>query len=81
MEHLERIAVLENEIQAQLLAAVLRDRGIPHLIRSYHDSAYDGLFQSQRGWGHVEAPAGFKKDVLAILEDLTEDPPPTDSPA
>ena len=59
MERLEKIAVIRNEIEASCLQGELEQRGIPHLIQSYQDSAYDGLFQFHEGWGHVEAPAGY----------------------
>jgi len=68
MEELVKIAVLEDEVQAGLLDSLLRERGIPHLMRSYHDSALDGLFQGSRGWGHVEAPERCREEILAILD-------------
>lgn len=71
MENLEKIAILENEIQAQLLDAVLSDRDIPHVLRTYHDSAYDGLFQTQKGWGIVLAPPEHREEILAVLADLS----------
>jgi hypothetical protein len=70
MEKLEKIAVLDNEVQAELVDSVLSERGIPHVMRSYHDSAYDGLFQGQGGWGHVEAPADHKEEILGVIEDI-----------
>jgi hypothetical protein len=71
-DRLQRIAVLENEIEAQLLRAELAQREIPHLIISYDDSAWDGLFQFSQGWGHVEAPPEFKGQILEILIDLRQ---------
>ena len=65
-----KIAVLDNEIEARLLESVLRERNIPHLLRSYHDTAYDGLFQTQKGWGIISAPLSFRKEIEAILDDL-----------
>jgi hypothetical protein len=70
MDKLEKIAVLDSEVQAELVDSVLSERGIPHLMRSYHDSAYDGLFQGQGGWGHVEAPASCRDEILAAIEDI-----------
>jgi len=43
-----KIGVLENAIEAQLLSSILDQRDIPHQIRSYYDTAYDGLFQIQK---------------------------------
>ena len=61
MDELEKIAVLDNEVQAELVDSVLSERNIPHLMRSYHDSALDGIYQAKSGWGHVEAPAVFPR--------------------
>ena len=77
----EKIAVLDNEVQAELLDGVLSGQDIPHIMQSYHDSAYDGLFQAQRGWGHVAAPAKFRDEILATIENLKRqaeqpEPPP-----
>lgn len=63
-----KIATIENLIEAQVLESVLKERGIPHRIRSFHDTAYDGLFQFQKGWGEVYAPEDRKAEILDIIE-------------
>lgn len=68
-----KILVLNNEIEASLIDGLLNEKGIPHLIRSYHDSALDGLWQMQSGWGHLEAPALFKDEILEIYNTMSED--------
>jgi len=65
-----RIAGLENAIEAQLMESILIEQGIPHRIRSYYDTAYDGLFQVQKGWGEIQAPASFKETIREILVDV-----------
>lgn len=70
MEGYVKVALLDNEIEAMLLESVLAERGIPHALQSYHDTAYDGLFQAQKGWGVVTAPEDRRKEVFEILEDL-----------
>jgi hypothetical protein len=70
MEEYKKIVVLENEIEARLLDSILDERDIPHRIRSYHDSAYDGIYQAQKGWGIVEAPLSCKEEILSIYRDL-----------
>jgi hypothetical protein len=74
MEKVEKIAVLDNEVQAELVDTVLTDRGIPHVMRSYHDSAYDGLFQNLGAWGHVEAPARLRGEVLGVIGEVKSQP-------
>lgn len=68
----KKIVVLENELEARLIESVLKERDIPHLIRSYYDSAYDGLFQAQKGWGHVAAPEEYEDEIVGIHRDLRE---------
>ncbi len=72
MDEMKRIDVLENQMEAQILDQELDKRGIPHIIIDRHDSAYDGIFQTQGGWGEVCAPKEFEGDILEILKDLRE---------
>ena len=46
MSKTEKILILENEIEARLIDELLKEKGIPHLIRSFHDSATTGCFSS-----------------------------------
>ncbi|ACL06830.1 hypothetical protein Dalk_5160 [Desulfatibacillum aliphaticivorans] len=64
------VATLENEIEARLLGAILDEKEIVHTILSYHDTAYDGMYQVQKGWGVVRAEQEYKEEIRAILEDL-----------
>ena len=70
MEDFKKILILENEIEAGLLDSVLNERNIPHRIQSYHDSAYDGIYQVQKGWGVVLAPPEYEEEIQSIYADL-----------
>ncbi|MFZ2146169.1 MAG: hypothetical protein WAV28_03030 [Sedimentisphaerales bacterium] len=72
MDKVERIAVIRNEIEAQLLAGELAELDIPHLIKSYYDGAFDGVYQFSKGWGHIEAPSEFRDKILEILSGLRQ---------
>ncbi|MTI71944.1 MAG: hypothetical protein FH751_16985 [Firmicutes bacterium] len=72
MSSLIKILILENEVEANLLDEILKDKNIPHIIRSYHDLAYDGIFQTQKGWGHVEALDKYKEEILEIYNDIKQ---------
>lgn len=63
-----KITVLENIIEAQLIDSILNEQNIPHRIRSFYDTAYDGLFQFQKGWGEIFAPLALKEEILEIIE-------------
>jgi len=63
---------LANDAEAQVVGGLLEEAEIPHYIRTYHDSAYDGLFQTELGWGYVETPSDHAPDVLRIVESVRE---------
>ncbi|MCF8025866.1 MAG: hypothetical protein K9J79_08895 [Desulfobacteraceae bacterium] len=65
-----RISGIDNPFEAQLLGSILEERGIPHRIRSHHDTAYDGLFQMQKGWGEIYSPQEYKNEILEILDQI-----------
>jgi len=66
-----KILVFKNEIEAMLLDEILTEKQIPHLIRSYHDSAYDGLWQTQSAWGHIEAPEDYREEILETYNKMS----------
>ncbi len=74
MDKIERIAVLRNEVEARLLDAELAENEIPHLVKSYSDGAFDGVYQFSKGWGHVEGPSQFKDKILEILDGIRQGP-------
>ena len=65
-----KIVVLDSAIESQLVCSILDERRIPYLARSYHDTAYDGLFQAQKGWGEIRAPRSFTDEILEIINDV-----------
>lgn len=65
-----KTTVLENAIEAQLVDSILEERGIPHIIRSYQDTAYNGLFQLQKGWADLLIPPEYRVEVMEILASL-----------
>ncbi|MCL5270007.1 MAG: hypothetical protein M1457_05530 [bacterium] len=82
MDDYVKIAILDNEVEAQLLDSLLDEASIPHMMHSYHDAAYDGMFQLQMGWGCVIAPVQRRAEILDLLADLrarSETPDETDT--
>lgn len=73
MEDYKKAVTLDNEIEARLLESILNEREIPHLMRSYHDTAYDGLFQTQKGWGVISAPESYREEIREILSDMRKE--------
>jgi fructose-bisphosphate aldolase, class II len=67
---LVEVAILENAIEAQFISSILDQRQIPYRLRSYHDTAYNGLFQLQNGWGKLYAPQSHQQEILQLIEDV-----------
>ena len=66
---MKRILSLNSEIEAIRIQEILASNKIPHLIRSFHDSAYDGLFQHQYGWGVLEADESDEDKILDLIKE------------
>jgi hypothetical protein len=71
MGNLIKILLFKNEIESLLLDEILSEKKIPHIIRSYHDAAYDGLWQTKSVWGHLEASEEFKEEILKIYKEMS----------
>jgi len=70
MKEFVKITELHNQSEADYLSALLTEKGIPHLVRSFHDSAYDGIFQMQKGWGVLMAPEAHRSDILGLQKEI-----------
>lgn len=74
---------LANRFEADVLSNVLEKEGVPFLVRSFVETAYDGLFVPQRGWGQILVPArhlpAARKLIGSVLESLAA-PSPYESP-
>ncbi len=59
----------DNAAEANVIKMVLEENGIVSEIRSFHDTAYDGLFQSQLGWGVIRVSDEDFPEAQKIVED------------
>ena len=72
METYEKILVLNNEFEANLLEEVLNDRKIPHGIVTSDDTMLGGIMEMELGWGYVEAPVRYKSEIIQLFEEITK---------
>ncbi len=70
MEPYVNILTLNNELEASLMEEVLADRRIPYGIIPTTDSALGGIMDLEIGWGRLEAPAEYKKEILSIYHEI-----------
>ena len=65
-----RIHTVENRFEADLLMQALREEYIPAMLRPFEETAYDGLFVSQMGWGAILVPADYESEALKIVHNV-----------
>jgi hypothetical protein len=74
---------LANRFEADLLMDALHREDIPAILRSFEETAYDGLFVPQRGWGQIlvlEEHVPAAHEVIApLVQELQSDGSAEDS--
>ena len=73
MSKVVKILSLGNQFEAMLLGELLDERGIPHIVKSYGDSALSDLWQTKSIWGHLEAPEEFKNEITDIYNNMAKE--------
>lgn len=64
------VKVAESAFEADRFKAALEQEGFTVLIRTFEDTAYDGIYVAQKGWGYVEVPENEQERAARIVEDL-----------
>jgi len=62
--------VANNPFEAERIKEALEEEGIPVLLRTFEDTAYDGIYVAQKGWGYVEVPKNDKPVAEQVIQDL-----------
>ena len=73
---LVKVFTLRDRFEADLITRELEKEGIPVLIRSFRDTAYDGIYIPQKGWGEVRVPEKEQeraKEIIDALEQVLEE--------
>jgi len=74
-EEFVTVMVAESAFEADRVRSALEQEEIPVLVRTFQDTAYDGIYVSQQGWGYVEVPASQKARAETIVKDFSSDFP------
>jgi len=67
-----RIHTVENRFEADLLMQTLREEYIPAMLRRFEETAYDGLFVTQMGWGAILVPGDYEGEARNLIENVLE---------
>jgi hypothetical protein len=67
-----RIHTVENRFEADLLMQALGEECIPTMLRRFEETAYDGLFVTQMGWGAILVPGDYEVEARSLIEKVLE---------
>jgi hypothetical protein len=70
MEKWTKIGIVENRFEADRVSQALNESGIPFIIKSFLDTAYDGLYIPQKGWAAVFVPADYSIEAENIISEI-----------
>ena len=65
------VKVVENTSEADRIRAILEQEGITAMVRTFQDTAYDGIYVKQRGWGYVAVPESERERAEELVEEFS----------
>ncbi len=74
----EETAVVWNcadVVEAAIIEDALKEAGIPAVMDSMHDRAFDGVYTFQKGWARVRVPKQHADKAVEIIKEAVETGP------
>jgi hypothetical protein len=68
----EKLRTVQNRFEGELLAGALERSGVDFFLRTFEDTAYDGLFVAQEGWGVLWVAPEDRQIAKDILKNFDE---------
>jgi len=65
-----KAGIIENRFEGDRVSQALNEARIPFLIKSFLDTAYDGLYIPQKGWGAVMVPENFEEEAGKVIVEV-----------
>ncbi len=65
-----KTGVIENRFEGDRVSQALKEAGIPYMIKSFLDTAYDGLYLPQKGWGRIMVPEEFCDEAERVIAEV-----------
>jgi hypothetical protein len=70
MEEWVKAGIIENRFEGDRISHVLQEAGIPFLIKSFLDTAYDGLYIPQKGWGIIMVSEKNREEAEKLISEV-----------
>jgi hypothetical protein len=65
-----KIGVVDHRFEGDRVAQALKEAEIPFVLKSFMDTAYDGLYVLQKGWGAVLVPEEYEPEGKRIVSEV-----------
>jgi hypothetical protein len=65
-----KVGIIENRFEGDRISQALNGANIPFLIKSFLDTAYNGLYLPQKGWGVVRVPEEFREEAKKVIAEV-----------
>jgi len=65
-----KVGTVENRFEGDTISQALEEAGIQFLIKSFLDTAYDGLYIPQKGWGVVMVSEKNKEEAERLVSEI-----------
>jgi hypothetical protein len=65
-----KAGIVENRFEGDRISQSLQDAGIPFMVKSFLDTAYNGLYVPQKGWGMVLVPETFVDEAEKVVAEV-----------
>jgi len=72
LDNFVKIFVVENKFEADMLSQALQREGVPVMVRTFSDTAYDGLYIPQKGWAAIMVPEEFRALGEKVVNEFKE---------
>ncbi len=70
MDRWVKAGVVENRFEGDRVSQALKEAEIPFMIKSFLDTAYDGLYIPQKGWGMVMVPERLREEAEQLVAEV-----------
>jgi hypothetical protein len=70
MDQWVKAGTVENRFEGDRISQALHEAGIPFLIKTFLDTAYDGLYIPQKGWGIVMVSEKNREEAERLIGEV-----------
>jgi hypothetical protein len=65
-----KVGTVENRFEGDRISHALNEAEIPYLVKSFLDTAYNGLYIPQKGWGVIRVPEEFREEAERLIAEV-----------